>query len=252
MAHLHEVLAVEGDLRKTASTVREEAIGVFKNKIDLFTEIVTETKYFEDEDAAKLDGSETSAMTTTVQDKLDWIGQNVAKYLDAYLQKETTNQSANADVVVDNVVLLKNVPVTALLGMEQILKELRDLFIVIPTLKPGPVWIADEDRGKGVYRARDAEVNYITKKTIRPVILSPATDKHPAQIEKVPEDTKIAKKSKYTWSGVLSVADKAELLDRLDNLIQAFKQARQRANNAEVANVHMGKVVFDYLYQKTT
>lgn len=248
MASLHEVLAVEGDLRKTATTVRDEAMAVFKGKVDLFTETVTTTAYFDNDEAARLDGSETSALTTTVGQKLTWVAEMMTRYLDAYLQKEATNQTANADVVLDDRVFLTAVPVTALLGMEQILKDLRDTYAAIPTLKPGPVWQLDQERGKGVYRARDPEITFITKKTVRPVVMSPATDKHAAQIEKVPEDIKIAKRAKSTWSGTLSVTDKAELLDRLDRLIQAFKQARMRANCVDVVSGQMGAAVFAYLH----
>lgn len=249
MAHLHEILAVETDQRKVAAQVREETTAVFKNKQELFVETVKELRYFDEDEAAKLNADEVVAMTTTVTEKLDWLREIQARYLDTYLQKEASNQNARADVILNDAVFLSDVPVTALLGMEKYLKDLRNVFVSIPTLRPGAVWEADPKFASLVYRARDKEVVYITKKTVRAVILTQATDKHPAQIEKVPEDVKVAKRLTTTWSGFLTSHHKAALLGRVDQLIQAFKQARQRANETDIVVREMGADVFGFLYQ---
>jgi hypothetical protein len=75
-----------------------------------------------------------------------------------------------------------------------------------------------------------------------------ATDKHPAQVQALDEDVPVAKRTTHVWSGMLSVYDKSLLLDRVDTLIQAFKRARQRANEAELVERHMGKRIFQYLH----
>ena len=124
MAHLHETLAVETDQRKVAAQVREETTAVFKNKQELFVETVKELRYFDEDEAAKLNADEVVAMTTTVTEKLDWLREIQARYLDTYLQKEASNQNARADVILNDAVFLSDVPVTALLGMEKYLKDL--------------------------------------------------------------------------------------------------------------------------------
>ena len=247
MSKLHEVLAVEGDLKKTASVVLDEAKNTFAKKPDHFLETFTETKFF-DEAEAKLNTEEYKAKVTTVGEKLEYLGEMVTRWYDAYLQKEATNQTANADVVVDGKVFLSNVPVVVLLGMETRLKELRDVYEEIPTLRPGPTWELDTNKGKGVYRSKHPEERFVTRKTRKAFVLAPATDKHPAQVQALDEDVAVAKKTAHTWSSMLSVTDKSKLLDRVDNLIQAFKKARQRANEAEIVKVEMGKAIFEYLH----
>ena len=93
MAKLHEVLAVESGLQTAAKKINEEAIKTFGKKDEHFVRTVKHVGHFADDDA-KLDTTETKEMVTTVLDKLAYIvGPNV-RALDAYLQKEATNQIA--------------------------------------------------------------------------------------------------------------------------------------------------------------
>jgi len=246
MGKLHELLAVEGDLKKTASVVLEEAKNTLAKKPDHFLQTATATRYF-NESSANLNTDEFKALITTVGDKLEYVGEMVSRAFDAYLQKEATNQTATADVVVDGKVFLAKVPVVVLLGMEQKLKELRDIYEAIPTLRPGPVWEPDVGQ-TGVYRAKHDEDRFLTKKERKVLVKVPATDKHPAQVETIDEDVIVAKRSVTTWSSMYSVNDKSHLMDRLDTLIQAFKKARQRANEAEIVQREMGQKIFAYLH----
>lgn len=247
MAKLHEILAVEGDLRSTADTVLKEAIGTFDKRPTHFLQTETATRYFAEADRA-LDTTEHKKIETTVAEKLAYIGEMVIRYYDAYLQKEATNQTARATVQINGQPFLEDVPVVVLLGMEQRLKELREAYASIPTLQPGPTWERDTTMPYGVYRSRYPEDRFITKKTKRAFVMAEATDKHPAQVQALDEDVPVAKRSVTTWSGMLSVHEKSLLLDRIDHLIQAFKQARQRANEAELISRDMGKVIFNYLH----
>jgi len=247
MAKLHEILAVEGDLRGTAATVIEEASGTFDKRPTHFLQIETATKYLDDKDR-QLDSTEHKKLETTVAEKLNYVGEMVARYYDAYLQKESTNQTAKATVEVNGKPFLTDVPVVVLLGMEQRLKELRDCYEKIPTLQPGPTWERDVNMAIGVYRSRHPEERLVTKKTKRALELSPATDKHPAQVMALDEDIPVAKRTVTTWSGMLSVYDKSMLLDRIDALIQAFKRARMRANDATLIERKMGEQIFTYLH----
>lgn len=251
MAKLHEILAVEGDLRATAATIIKEANGTFDKRPNHFLQTETTTTYFS-EDEKHLDATEHKKMETTVAEKLSYVGDMVTRYYDAYLQKESTNQTARATVEINGVPFLENVPVVVLLGMEQRLKELRDTYETIPTLQPGPTWERDARMPIGVYRSQYPEERFVTKKTKRAFTLAPATDKHPAQVQALDEDVPVAKRIVTTWSGMLSVYDKSLLLDRVDALIQAFKRARMRANDAELVQREMGKQIFDFLHGPLT
>lgn len=248
MAKLHEVVAVEGDLSGTSHKIIEEAIVTFSKKPDHFIETATEQKYMAD-GQENLDTQESKAMVTTVAEKLLYVAPAVSRYLDTYLQKEATNQKARADLVIDDVVLMEAVPATVLLGLETKLKELRALYDSIPTLAPGPHWEYDASRRVGVYRARDPEVRFVTKREMRPVVMSPATKEHPAQVQAFQEDVPVAKKTINTWSGMLSPADKSDLLAKVDKVIRGAKRARQRANTETAVDQRkLGRAIFDYIH----
>jgi hypothetical protein len=247
MPKLHEILAVEGDLRGTADTVIKEAIVTFDKRPNHFIQTDIATSHFADEDK-KLDTEEHSAMETTVGEKLEYVGEMVTRYYDAYMTKEASNQSATATVMVDGKAFLEDVPVVVLLGMETKLGELRAMYGQIPTLRPGPVWERDTTDKQGVYRAKHPEKRFITRKTKKGVVMYPHSDKHPAQVQVLDEDISIAERITTTRSGMLSVLDKSLLLDRIDTLIQAFKKARQRANDTDLVERQMGKTVFAYLH----
>lgn len=249
MAKLHEILAVESGLQSAAKKINEETIKTFGKKDEHFVETVRTVAHFAEEDT-KLDTTETKTMVTTVFDKLIYnTGPNV-KALDAYFQKEATNQKATADLVVDDHPLATGVPATVLLGLETKLAELRTVYEAIPTLAPGPTWVPDMDRRKqgGAYRSEHPDVTFRTKKTIRPLVMSPATEHHPAQIQAVPEDIPIAKITTQHWSGMITSAQKSDLLGRIDKLLRATKRARQRANSTEAEKGSIGKKLFDFIH----
>jgi hypothetical protein len=136
------------------------------------------------------------------------------------------------------------------LGLEAKLKSIRPIYDEIPTLPPGTEWESDPSFGKYVYKDKNANVTAKTKKTFDFKILTPATDKHPAQIEKWNIDVPVGYFTKTRWSSCLSVAQKSALLARLDKLAQAIKQARQRANGQEVdTKSKIGSKLFEYLHK---
>ena len=248
MAKLHEVLAVEAGLQTTAKQTNEETIKTFGRRDEHFVGTVTEVRHFAEDDK-RLDITDAKAMVTTVFDKLLYnVGANV-RALDAYIQKEATNQKATADLIVGDVTLAKDVPVTVLLGLETKLVELRLVYEAIPTLAPGPHWLPDtERRATGVYRAERSDITFRTRKTTKPVVLVQPTEHHPAQVDKVVEDVPIARIEKQQWSGMISSAEKSELLARLDRLLRGVKRARQRANSTEVEKRNIGATLFKFIH----
>lgn len=251
MAKLHEVLAVEQGLQTTAKKTNEETIRTFGKKDEHFVESVRRVEYFDTNEAEKLNTTDTKAMVTTVFDKLLYNAGPNARAMDALLQKEATNQQASADIEVDDKVLVAGVPATVLLSLETKLQELRAVYEAVPTLAPGAVWEADRDAraNGGVFKARDADVTFRTKKTIKPVVLHEATKEHPAQVQAIPEDVPVARISVTHKSGMVTSAQKSELLARIDRLLRAVKRARQRANAAEVVKRHMGKALMDFIHE---
>jgi hypothetical protein len=248
MTKLYEILAVVGDLQTVSKKVGEETTGTFNKKNELFIGTVTETKHFSEADSV-LDTTEEKTLVTTVFEKLKYQVRANVRALDAYFQKECANQKAKADIDVDGVIIAKDVPATALLGLETKLAELRAVYLAIPTLAPGPEWEIDSEQRPGVYKSRHPETRFRTRKTMRAFELSKATEHHPAQVQAITEDTAIAKITVQTWSGMISSGQKSQLLDRIDGLIRAVKKARQRAN-AEIVDPtrKIGDALFEHIH----
>lgn len=246
MSKLHELLAVEGDLQGIAKKLMAETIKTF-GKGEHFLGAHRRLEMFDAGAQDKVVADEYKEMVTTVPDKLDYLSTALVRYFDAVLQKERTNQTAVADLVVDGQTLAASVPATFLLGMESRLRELRQVFEAAPTLAPGIAWEKDETLGKGVYRARNDDEKLKTAKTFQHKVLYEATDKHPAQIEKWEEQLPVGKYITSSTCGMFSPADKSAALGRLDNLIQAVKKARMKANMVDVVTDEIGTKLFGYI-----
>lgn len=242
-AQLHQLLPVESNLQGIVKKVIDEAIKTFGKK-EHFLGFVKKLHMF-DEARKEEETVEVKEVSTTVQEKLDYVLEAIIRYYDAYVQKERTNQDAKADLVVDGKTLASGVPATALLGLETKLKELRTLYSEIPTLLPGIKWV-ETDRS-GIYENANEEARMKTEKSIQFKEVSKATDKFPAQVEKWTTDIPVGKYIQRDQSGLISTAKKSELLGRIDKLIQAVMEARMRANSTPIVDVHIGKAIIDYI-----
>ena len=245
MAKMHELLAAESTVAGNYNTILGETEHVFGQPKSFLKEIAAKT-YFDAADK-HLDTSTEDAMKTTVNDRLNWFGKSFTKFMDIQIQKDKTNQSAKADIVLDDgSTIYKDVPATTLLMMETKLSDVRKVFEKIPTLDAGTKW--EFNSAERLWETHPAPT-FTTKKTFVPLVLAQATDKHPAQVKEGYEDKPVAKVEKTIFSGMITSGAKADLLGRLDALIAAVKKARQRANATDVAEAKkFGEAVFGYIY----
>jgi len=245
MGKLCEVLAVEGELDSTCKAVLEEATKTFKDKAAHF---VGQTKTYEPfEEGTPGLPEEHLAMVTTVNEKLAYVFEHLVKLIDAKAQKDATNQVAKADIVTDSGTLATGVPATTLLGLEATLRQVKALALEVPTLPPGIEWKKDPALGKDIYHRVHPAVTFKTRKTFRHKVLVEPTKEHPAQIEKWSEDENIGKFITDAWSGMLTPAEKSDMIGRIDTLARAVKEARQRANTTEVVKIKLAKSLMDYI-----
>lgn len=249
MAKLHELLAVEGDLEGTYKKILEEARNTFAKKPNLFYGSLKRLEMF-DLEAKVEEREEHMKLATTVGQKLEYVSDHVVRYLDAVLQKEMTNQIAKNDLIIEGTVIATGLPATYLLGLETKLKNIRAVYEAIPTLPPSLEWVRDEQAGEGVYRLKHTDEKMKTAKTFMHKVLYEATDKHPAQIEKWEEQKPVGKYLTDTTCGLVSPAEKSEMLGRIDKLIRAVKQARQRANTEEVLTASIGNMLVNFIHGK--
>ena len=243
-SQLHELLAVESELE----TRHKNAISVAKerfSKPSLFIGANKSLKLFEDTDMET--PCENQHLEFTVNQVVNQALSHTENYLNAVYQKEASNQNATADIEVDGKIICENLPATFLLGLETKLKLVRELFQNIPILQQGIEWEKDEQVGEDIYKTTHPEKKYKTRRTFRHKVLYEATKEHPAQIEKWEESENIGIYTTELISGMLSVADKTNYLDRIDKLIQAVKSARMRANQVEVVKNKVAYKLINYI-----
>lgn len=178
------------------------------------------------------------------RDVLKQLSELLSPLFDVTATVDATNQLATGDVVVDNEVLLGNVPVSTLLFLEKQLNDIDTVVRKMPTLDPSVEWTWSDERE--CYVSDTLKVNR-TLKTPVPITLSPATDKHPANVQLSHEDRVVGQFHATKFSGAMSVKDHNALLARIGTLKLEVKNARQRANGATTVHQHIAGPIFDYL-----
>jgi len=248
---LHEILAIEGTKEGLFKSTIPEMVNLFSKKANHFVGFERTLSLNGEDTPEKTDReraeAEHQSISTTIASELNYLKGIVGDYFDIMFQRDDANQNAVADIVVDGVMIVVDVPSTTLLALENKLKQLRPIYEQIPTLQPGISWVLDPAMGDHVYRDMNPEVRTKTQKGFQFKIMVPATDKFPAQVEKWESVDDIGHFTKIRWSSMISVADKSKLLSNFDKISMAVKQARQRANEVEVANRKIGDDLFNFI-----
>lgn len=249
MAKLHELLAVEGNLKGQATKTRAELLKTLADKRHLFEAKIITFKSKEEEGNTVTESQ--SDIQTTVAEEIHWLSGIQSKWWNAGFQIDFANTLASADIVLEdaNEAILKAVPTTYLLQLEHRLAEIHELIVGIPTLDPAKGFHQDEHKPAGIYQAHDVQKDR-TKKVFVPLVLAQATDKHPAQVKEGFEDKAVGVILQQEWSSLITPAMKSDLLDRCDKLLRAVKKARAVANGLEltVPKEDVGKKLLDYIF----
>jgi hypothetical protein len=243
MGKLHEILAVESDLKAEAQRVTSQIKALFTDgRAKLTGQIRTYQPLYEDgEDFA----DEITEMAATVSGELTRYRDAFGRWVDAAVQKEVTNQHTSASVMINGDDVLGPLPATALLNLESKLVELRQVYAVIPTNDLAERWDFDYSQGHYVSQER---VNYRTQKIPKAFVAHEATPEHPAQVTVFNEDARVGAWHTVIQSGMLSPVEKRNLLVRIDLLLREIKQARQRANDLEVKQVNVSERLFAFIH----
>lgn len=245
MSELHGVISVLPSLKGTANQALNDVKTTFKNRLHQFGG--HNKSYRPTEEGGQTEQSEEVPMTMTAGEELAHFKEQFSPFLDASYQVDRTNMVAVANVKV-GALELKGVPATFLLQLEKHIASMRQAIGEIPVLDPKFAWELDEDRGKGVFRARP-EVTYKTKKQIQSKILFEGDEHHPPQIEKWQEDVRVGEWTNQRYSGMITIQQKIAVFRKLDTLQQAVKKARSQANKTEHSTDTVAKEIFDYLFE---
>lgn len=250
---LHEILAVEQDLKGNAERARATALETFRSKLNQFTGIRRTFRPFSvdenvgDEQAAERLEAETRLARTVAGELSDALA-IVARAMTAGFQIDEANTRARADIVVDGEVVASDMPATFLLQLERRLREIRAVFREAPTFDPVRPWTPDADADRPHVLRAEPVVTIRKAKTRKYNVMVDATKEHPAQVDVVEVDEPVGEIRSYEWTGMLSTAKKAALIERVDKLLAAVKQARSRANTVEVnTEIKPGKALADFL-----
>ena len=252
MSVLHELLAVEKHRNAQVEVLTTETMNKF-GKYDFFSGAIKTLAMLEDTPANK--ALETAAaarreVPTTVHETLEYVFQHWAIAEDVQAQKNTTNRKATGTLDIADLVL-PELPVDELLGLEVRLTKLRALGVAMPSLNAAKNWTPLPER-KGLFRTTGEEITTKTEKITYPVVLAPATDKHPAQVREATKDVVVGTFKLIEYSGAATTEQKARFIERIDTLIAAVKQARMRANTTQVEQVNIGRALTDWLMKPFT
>lgn len=249
MGHLHEILAAEKPRNSQVEILFGETAVKF-SKYEFFAgALKTLQMVVENPANAAIEQAARTQIEvrTTVHETLEYVFKHWAAAEDLQAQKNITNQQAVGKIELSGLDL-PPLPVDELLGLEVRLDKIRTLVKGMPTLNAAKGWEALPER-KGLYKAKNVEVTTKTEKVMYPVVLAPATDKHPAQVKEATRDDVVGSWKLIEFSGAATTEQKAHMLERLDDLITAVKQARMRANETEVVSVHVGEKLVAYMME---
>lgn len=241
-AKLNQVLAIEKGVKSKAHSVltqihhRLQKPGLLMGQARTYAPLDEEGMTFP---------PESQRVQLRVSDAFQDARSALRELFDVTAQKDFANCSARADVVVDGKTVVAQAPVTFLLFLEKQLTDVRTLITKTPTLDSDVEWSYDDN--KGLYRSEATETTK-TKKVQKPVVLYPATPEHPAQTQLVTEDVVIGKWTTVRHSGALPMDQKAQMLLRVNKLLDAVKFARESANSAEAPRQSVGDSVLGFVF----
>ena len=247
---LHELLAVETGFENQANKTRTDLVNTFDKKRHLFEEKRT---VFTPLGEGQTVVENQSDIQSTVAKEIAWLQPFLAKALDASYQVAQANTIAKADVVLEDeagTTLLTGIPATSLLELEKRLVELAALVAAIPTLDPAKGFSPDPQRGEGYFQARQVRKTRSKKEKVV-LIKYEATKEHPAQTELIDKDLPVGTIEEQEWSGLMTPAQKSDLINRVEIVYRAVRRARSRANEAEInQNAKIGAKLLGYIFGK--
>ncbi len=246
---LNQIVAVEkGCKQRTHDRVTENYQKI--QKADLFNGL-KKSYQPKDEEGDRLP-DESAAVQLNVRDLLKECGAAWADLMDVVLTKEVGNcgAKANVDVEIGGTMysVFKDAPVAFLLQAEKLLNDVRTVVSKVPTLDPTLEW--DWDEGARMFRSKPVETHRTQKVQDFVVVAGSGVPEKgvPPVVKDVTKDVIAGYWSTTKLSATLTIAQKREILDRVDALQKAVKQARESANLLEVEQFKAGEGVFDYLF----
>jgi hypothetical protein len=200
-------------------------------------------------------------VVTTVSEKLEWLEEISAEYIDALFAQEATNASgkAVAELVIDGKSWGKLTSLE-LLRLKSLIENgsLEQMYSAIPTRRDDEEWTETEQemyKGRQVFESAKTENAEKTTVVENYVLEDPNIGKSPSynpapQLGKKNTIIIVGDSSHQKFSGEWSAREKAELLRRRSLLLVAVIEALKVANEADAVQSSItAKKIFTYLHE---
>lgn len=241
MSKLNQVIAVEKGIKQKNNDVGSELYKALQ-KPGLFNGLTKKYKPL-DEEGEKF-APESVKVQMSVKQVLKENARVLTELLDVTATKDSANCKAKANVVVDGVTLLEDVPATTLLFLEKQLDDLHTMVSALPVLDSSEDWTFDANAE--LFKTEPIQT-IKTKKVEKALVLYDATDKHPAQVKSVVDDQTIGHWETVKLSGAIPLPEKNSLVEKVEKLKKAVKMAREEANTTEAPAVRVGDKMLGWL-----
>ncbi len=242
MAKLNQIIAVEKGIKSRSFQELTEAHQQLQ-KLAVLSGI-SRTYRPKDEEGETMPPESTRVQIKS-EEVIRTTVESLTKLFDITATKDWTNVKARADLVVDGVTLLSQVPITYILFLEKQLTDMHTFIKKLPVLDASETWVFDSAADCW---ATEPVQTLRTKKVPRNHVKAEATEKHPAQVDVYYEDVTVGFWRTVKFSGALQAKRVNELLERVEKLQQAVKFAREEANNTEAEDQKVGERFFNYLF----
>jgi hypothetical protein len=241
MTKLNQIIAVtNGEKANTQKAVSEAFHKVQKEQL---IHGISRQYTPKDEDGERLP-SESKRVNYNVTQALSELQEALVPLFNIVATQDYANCQAKANILINNEVVLKQVPVTHLLFIEKQLLDIAKFIEKLPLLDQAEEWHFDSNTGCWVSKTQET---IKTKKIPKAFVKYEATKEHPAQVEVFHEDVIAGTWATTKYSGAIPQTQQKELLTRVNELQKAVKKAREEGNNIEIEHKETGKAIFDYL-----
>jgi len=245
--YLNQVIAIEADTRKATARRLTDAHHALARPGML--EGIEKTYRPRDEEGVQLP-PEIGRVQATVLEMTLATHDALVDLFNIAAARDFTNGpddtlGAVSDVVVGDQVLIEKAPVSYLLWLERQLDDLHTFASKLPTHDPSTEWTLRDPRG--VYQSEPV-LTTRQEKQLRSIELAPATKEHPAQVRAYEEPVTVGMWTTVKLTGGIPVAERAELVGRINRLRQAVHSARETANRVEAADPRPGERLLSYIF----
>lgn len=239
---LNKILAVEKGIKQRANTAVTELHKVAQQPTLFNGHTKTYEKKVED---AVQQPPQSQKVAYRADEVIASVQRTLTELFDVTASKEYGNQTARADLIVDGTAILTGVPATYFLFLDKQLTDLRTFVDKIVELDPAVDWTPDPN--SGLFRSNEVRTHH-TNKVTEHLVIVPATEHHPANVQPVSKDVVVGEWATTRHSGAIPATQKKKMLERIQKLLDAVKVGLEQANMTPVADVKTGNAVLNYIF----